>query len=216
MTTGHALKHAPWEEIPGLVHGFLPGRAEPDDAIHAPRQVHGTRVATLERAAPRPDADGLATAEAGASVGVVTADCVPILMLARRRHAIAAVHAGWRGAAGGVVESALAQLRSAFGVEPPDVEVAMGPAIGGCCYEVGPEVREAFAARTGDVTSPAWRTRGGRDVVDLRAAIRCLLAAAGVARVTTIGPCTRCATEYCSYRRDGAAAGRQWSFIGWT
>jgi YfiH family protein len=216
VTTGRALTHAPWESITGLVHGFLPGRAEPTETVHAPRQVHGTRVVTLDRSAERPEADGLVTADAGVRVGVVTADCVPILMLAQRRRAVAAVHAGWRGAAAGVVEGALAHLRSSFGVEPAELQVAMGPAIGACCYEVGPEVRTAFTARTGDLTAPAWSRRGERDVVDLRIAIGCLLAAAGVARVGTVGPCTRCSAEYSSYRRDGTDAARQWSFIGWS
>jgi purine-nucleoside/S-methyl-5'-thioadenosine phosphorylase / adenosine deaminase len=209
------LQHERWSDVPGLVHGFLPGNSTPSRAVDAPVQVHGARVVTLKPGAPRPEADGLVTDAAGACVGVVTADCVPLLVLARRAHAVAAVHAGWRGAAAGVAERALAHLAMTFGVEPAEVEVAMGPAIGPCCYEVGAEVRAAFVARTGDVTEPAWSSRNGRDVLDLRAALRLLLGAAGAGSVAVLGPCTRCSPDYCSFRRDGAAAGRQWSFIGW-
>jgi hypothetical protein len=172
-------------------------------------------VAALAPDGPRPDADGLATDRAGAFVGVVTADCVPLLLVAPRRRVVAAVHAGWRGAAAGVVEAALARLRDTFDIEPRDVGAAIGPAIGACCYEVGPEVRAAFVARTGETTACAWGRERGRDRLDLRAAVAALLVAAGVRDVATLGPCTRCSRDYCSYRRDGAAAGRQVSFIGW-
>jgi len=215
VTTTRTLVHEPWASVPGLVHGFLPGRVDPPVRVDLPRQVHGTRVVTLGDGAERPEADGMVTSARDTRVGIVTADCVPILMLARRPRAVAAVHAGWRGGAAGVVEAALDHLRATFGVEPRDVEIAMGPAIAGCCYEVGPEVRAAFAARAGDVTRDAWTRRADRDVLDLRAAIGLLARRAGVAHVAVLGPCTRCDAGYCSYRRDGAEAGRQLSFIGW-
>jgi len=215
VTTTRTLVHEPWLAVPGLVHGFLPGLVDPPRRVEVPRQVHGTRVVTLGDGAERPEADGLVTSAPCACVGIVTADCVPILMLARRARAVAAVHAGWRGAAAGVVEAALDHLRATFGVEPRDVEIAMGPAIGGCCYEIGPEVRAAFVARTGDVTRDAWTRGADRDLLDLRAAIGLLARRAGVVHVAVLGPCTRCDGGYCSYRRDGGDAGRQVSFIGW-
>jgi len=211
-----ALEHAPWRAVPGLRHGFLPGRTEPTHCVTLPRQVHGTRVLTADPNGDRPDADGLVTHAAGTCVGIVTADCVPMLMVAPQRRVVAAVHAGWRGAAGGIVGTALAHLRDQFDVEPADVEVALGPAIGPCCYEVGPEVRIAFRATSGEATAAAWQRRNDRDVLDLRHAVRALLHANGVERVTVIGPCTKCSPDFCSYRRDGADAGRQVSFIGWT
>jgi hypothetical protein len=209
------LLHPRWSSIPGLVHGFLAGRVEPRMPVLLPRQVHGTRVALADPTWTGEEADGLVTASSGTVVGVVTADCVPILLVAERQRVAAAVHAGWRGAAAGIVAAALAQMRRAFGVEPSDVEASLGPAIGPCCYEVGDEVREAFERRSGSVTRPSWSGRTGRIVLDLRGAIRLLLDAEGVRRTDLIGPCTRCAPEFCSYRRDGATAGRQLSFIGW-
>lgn len=223
------LTHAAWSDVAGLRHGFL-DRAEcadgpPWDAVVAragvvapvavPRQVHGTRVVTSTSARDRPAADGLVTAEAPRLVGVVTADCVPVLILDRERHVAAAVHAGWRGQVAGVLDAALAHLEGAFGSAPAALEALVGPAVGGCCYEVGPEVETAFRARTGAATDPAWSEHRGRRHVDLRVTARLLLERAGVAVGAVLGPCTVCDRRYSSYRRDGANAGRQLSFVGW-
>lgn len=210
-----ALEHEPWRAIPGLRHGFLAGNAGTDVPVLRVRQVHGTRVVTAAAGGEAPEADGLVTASPATRVGVVTADCAPVLLVAPRRHVVAAVHAGWRGAAAGIVDEAMAHLRRAFGVEPGDVRAAIGPAIGGCCYEVGAEVRAAFARRSGDATAAAWRVAGDRLMLDLRAAVAALLARAGVHDPAIVGPCTRCTPAYCSYRRDGPGCGRQMSFIGW-
>ena len=222
------LTHAPWTALPGLAHGFL-GRTECAaasawDAVVAragapfpvvtARQVHGTRVA-IAAPGPPPEADGLVSATAGQLVGVVTADCMPLLLIDRGRRVAAAVHAGWRGAAAGVIEAAVAKLGAAFQADAPSLEAAIGPAIGACCYEVGDEVLDAFRARVGDTTAPAWSRHDGRLYVDLRVAARLLLRAAGVGRVAVVGPCTACGSGHCSYRRDGAGAGRQLSFVGW-
>ena len=220
------LTHAGWRDVPGLRHGFLDrgecarGLGEAVAAVGVPlpldlpRQVHGIRV--LAASDDRPEADGLVTATAGRVVGVVTADCVPVLLVARDARVAAAVHAGWRGAAGGVVEAAVREM-AARGAEPARLEAAIGPAVGGCCYEVGGDVRDAFVARTGDVTADAWTGPAGRKYrVDLRRAVSLLLAAAGVRATTVLGPCTACTPAYCSYRRDGGGAGRQLSFVGWS
>jgi copper oxidase (laccase) domain-containing protein len=115
-----------------------------------------------------------------------------------------------------VLEAALARLRHDFGADASEVEAVLGPAIGPCCYRVGPEVEAAFVARTGDTTAPAWRREEERHFLDLRLAVRLLLEAAGVRSVQAVGPCTACTPSLASYRRDGAGAGRQLSFIGWT
>ena len=227
------LTHPGWSALPGIRHGFLDhaeSGAHPTgdawDAVVAAagvplpvctvRQVHGTRVVTADRQRETPEADGVATSAPGVAVGVVTADCVPALMLARECGVVASVHAGWRGAAAGVLEAAVAHLGSGFGVRPQDVEVCLGPAVGPCCYRVGSEVRAAFRARTGDLTAPAWRETGDALMLDLRLAERRLLEAAGVGHVSLLGPCTACMPSYASYRRDGPGAGRQLSFIART
>src|SRR5436309_6247880 len=116
------LTHPPWRARAGLVHGFL-DRTECDrrawPAVLAclgvpfplvvPRQVHGTSIVTAV-VGEVPEADGLVAAEPGVLVGVVTADCVPVLLVEPRRRIAAAVHGGWRGSAAGVLEEALRQL----------------------------------------------------------------------------------------------------------
>ena len=222
---GGMLTHAPWRDVAGLRHGFL-GCAECADArewapvvaragVVAPvvtaRQVHGVRVADGVPGGAPGEADAL-VAQPGAVVGIVTADCAPILLVDRERRAAAAVHAGWRGAAAGVLEAAVARLGDD---RAGALEAAIGPAVGPCCYVVGDDVRAAFAARTGDTTAAAWAPRGDRWALDLRAAVRLLLEAAGVRVVAALGPCTACDPGYYSYRRDGAGTGRQLSFVGW-
>jgi hypothetical protein len=224
------LTHPPWSREPGLRHGFLDGRESATatswegalgrlgirDPIALPQQVHGATVVDARAPGDRPRADALTVARPGVLVGIVTADCVPVLLVDPVRRVAAAVHAGWRGAALGVLEAAVERLARLHGSVAADVEAAIGPAIGGCCYVVGPEVRDAFRARTGDATAPAWERAGDRLRVDLRAAAQLLLARVGVTCAAVLGPCTACGEGYHSYRRDGAGAGRQLSFVGWT
>jgi hypothetical protein len=224
------LTHAAWAAIPGLVHGFLDreecagverwetalARAGVTLPVVTARQVHGSGV--LVAGGPETvatEADAVVTGAGGIAVGVVTADCVPVLLADREHRCAAAVHAGWRGAAAGVLEAAIMRLRDRFDVAPESLEAVIGPAVGPCCYAVGPEVSDAFRARTGETTAAAWSRRDGTLHVDLRAAVRSLLAAAGVTTAAIVGPCTACDRRFCSYRRDGAGCGRQLSFIGW-
>lgn len=222
------LAHAPWASLPGLIHGFLDAReSAPSDlgaalralgldvSLYTARQVHGTAVAIATANGPRQDADAILVTESGIAAGIVTADCVPILLLAPENGAAVAIHAGWRGAAAGVIEAALDALRARVGTTA-GVEGVIGPAIGGCCYQVGNEVAQAFRTRLGHITETAWRRDGDRWRLDLRTAVGSLLRASGVHRPTVLGPCTYCGAGYNSFRRDGRRAGRQLSFIGWT
>jgi hypothetical protein len=223
------LMHEPWTAVPGLRHGFLDARdsagAPPWGTALArlgvtlpvaiPQQVHGARVLDAAIGGERPRADGFVAAATGLLVGVVTADCVPVLLVDRARGVAAAVHAGWRGAALGVLEASVAKLVAEHGSVAGDLEAVIGPAVAGCCYEVGSEVLEAFRARVGDAIAPAWDRRGGRLHVDLRTAVQLLLARVGVTGSVVLGPCTACGTGYHSYRRDGGGTGRQLSFVGW-
>jgi hypothetical protein len=220
------LTHPAWKNTPGLRHGFLDGREcgeAPDwervlvrQDVRVPlvrgRQVHGTTVLLADQLTSVSEGDAVVATGYGIAVGVITADCVPVLLRDRRQRAIAAVHAGWRGAAAGVLEATLTTLQRIAGVEPHDLEAVIGPAAGGCCYEVGDDVRRAFGERV----AAAFVPRRDRHVFDLRAAVRTLAESAGVGTVAQLGPCTVCDTAYASYRRDGAAAGRQLSFIALT
>jgi polyphenol oxidase len=166
------------------------------------RQVHGARVRAVDApdAAAPPDGDGLVTGAGGLALAVVGADCLPVLMWRDDVARVAACHAGWRGLVAGVVEATAAALG-----EPARVRAAIGPGIGPCCYQVSSDVRATFVARFGAGVVV-------EDRVDLPAAARAALAAAGVpaGRVRAVGACTRCHPDrFFSFRRDGRAAGRQ-------
>lgn len=168
------------------------------------RQVHGATVLAA-RPGACDEGDALVTAQAGLALVVVTADCVPILLAGRDR--VAAIHAGWRGLASGIVAAALAKLD-----DPGPIVAWIGPAIGPCCYEVGEEVAAPIAARS----SEAVRSTGprGRPHLDLPLAAAVELWRGGVAEVRRVGVCTACHPGTLeSYRRDGAAAGRNLSVI---
>jgi polyphenol oxidase len=165
------------------------------------RQVHGSHVlrsAELpEPGAPPPEADGQATAMHGLAPIVLTADCLPIAIAGGG--AVAVVHAGWRGLAAGVVGEGISAVR-ALGAGG-ELEAAIGPGAGPCCYEVGDEVRDAFAAHGPQVLR-------GRNV-DLKAIARAQLREAGVQEVHDVGLCTICTEEFFSHRRDHGVTGRQ-------
>jgi YfiH family protein len=194
-------------------------RSLPGCEIVRMNQVHGARVAAA-RAGDRllPDTDGLMTAEPGLCLSTLTADCVPILMVAPAARAVMALHAGWRGTVAGISHAALDAGRFDLGVEPAQWRVAFGPAIRGCCYEVESDVVRRIEKRWGAMPK-AWRASGERGKLDLGAVNRRILTAAGVLpeNVVEIGPCTACAPgEYFSHRASGGRTGRQLSFIGWS
>jgi YfiH family protein len=174
------------------------------------RQVHGTNAQLRETApaegSPPPEADAQITPAAHLTPLVLVADCVPLVIAASgpRNPLVAAVHCGWRGIAGGIVETVL-------GTTGPQVRAAIGPGIGACCYEVGDEVRAAFRAR-GHVDEVM---RDGR--LDLARAIRAELERLGLApgQVHECGLCTACNPElFFSHRRDRGRTGRQ-AGLGW-
>jgi YfiH family protein len=170
------------------------------DALRCVTQVHGAEVVHGRDAAMTVEADAVWTDRPAEAVGVRVADCVPILAArldeTGRAVAVVAIHAGWRGTAAGVVRAGLSALGAGR------VVAAIGPAIGGCCYRVGPEVIDGVARRA---PGEAWRQG---DFVDLRTANAAILEACGV-EVEVVGPCTRCDARWWSHRRDGAGAGRQ-------
>jgi YfiH family protein len=186
--------------------------------------------------------DALITRAHGLLLAVQTADCVPILLADRRTRAVAAVHAGWRGTLARITEKALGRMKMEFDTRAQDVVAALGPAIGGCCYEVGPEVAQAFAAQFADARDwfegPFERLAGGDDPapfpwlsmtppghdapaprvrLDLRAANRRQLEAAGVpaAHIVSSALCTSCRTDLLfSHRRERGRTGRLMSVVG--
>jgi polyphenol oxidase len=119
-------------------------------AVVALTQVHGNRAVIIRRGQPvpvdRPEADILVSNDPEVAIAVRAADCVPLLLADARTGAVAAVHAGWRGTAAGAARVAVETLHEELRVDPADVTAAIGPSIGACCYEVGPELVDAFAA----------------------------------------------------------------------
>lgn len=158
------------------------------------------------------EGDALATDRPGLLLGVKTADCLPILLADRERRVVAAVHAGWRGTARGIVRRTVETLRRSFSCQPEDLVVAIGPGIGVCCYEVGPEVADRFRSLLPELDGAQGSVR-----LDLVEANRRELIAAGVAaeRVWTADLCTCCCPEeFHSHRREPLLRGRMWSVIG--
>lgn len=176
------------------------------DRVAMGRQVHG---ATVDRAGrkipgaysapghdPPPEADGQWTDERNRPLLVLVADCLPVALLGDR--GLAMLHCGWRGLAAGIVAAAAAQVGARA--------AAIGPGIGPCCFEVGPEVEEAFSG-----LGPGLMR--GRNL-DLPGVARRLLAASGVETVESADVCTCCDGRFFSHRRDRGVTGRQ-AGIAW-
>src|SRR5207302_10677428 len=183
-------------------------------------------------------ADASVTIRPRLRLGVQTADCVPILLVAPKKRTIAAIRAGWRGTLQRIVVKAIGQLQMHFKSKPADLFAAIGPSIGGCCYEVGTEVATQFLSqfaeapewfdefRTGDepnpiqwlnIMPPGHQPAPRNVLLDLRKANRAQLLGAGVraSNIFVSGLCTACRRDLpFSYRQERAQSGRLLSVIG--
>lgn len=197
----------------GVPHLFgLRDSVEPRGVVR-PRQVHGSCVALLQRGEAVPvAADAIVSHDPGAPVGIVTADCVPILACCDSGEVVAAIHAGWRGLAAGVVERGIAVLREQA-PSRSSLQAVIGPHIGACCYEVDEPVLGPLRARFGAQLSIALaESAPGRWLLDLAAVVAIALERSGIqgdALGRVPAACTFCEPErFHSYRRDGSRAGR--------
>lgn len=184
------------------------------------KQVHGVAsVVVAAKAVPAegrwPHADIVMTDDPDVAVCVQVADCVPMLLADPAHRAVAAVHAGWRGTAAGIAREAVAAMSARFGSRPDRLVAAIGPSIGGCCYQVGPEVLEAFlAGGFSKAETDSWFRpdgNGDRLKLDVRAANRAQLVGAGLdpGNVAVCDLCTACHPSlFFSYRREGPGTGR--------
>ncbi|MBA2766674.1 MAG: polyphenol oxidase family protein [Actinomycetota bacterium] len=165
------------------------------------RQVHEAHIHRADAPGHAGDADGQATTSRGIACTVLTADCLPVAVIAPG--GVAMLHAGWRGLAASVLEEGVAALRVAGEGESDGLVAAIGPGAGRCCYEVGDEVRAAFADEGEDV-------RAGRNL-DLPLIAERRLRRSGVTEVHQTGLCTMCdpRERFFSHRRDGGVTGRQ-------
>lgn len=177
-------------------------------------QVHGTRVADLDREATPAPADAACTRTPGRVCAILVADCLPVLFATRCGDAVAAAHAGWRGLAAGVLEATVAAL----GVPGSALVAWLGPAIGPRHFEVGAAVREAFLAADAGCETHFRPNERERWLCDLEGLARRQLAALGVARVRGGGECTYSDAErYFSHRRaqpTGRMAALAWIGAG--
>ena len=198
-------------------------------AVVTVAQVHGAAVSVVRRGVPAPgspaQADALVSDDPDVAIAVRAADCVPLLMADRVSAAVAAVHAGWRGTASRAATAALNGLMREFGTRPADVVVAIGPSIGPCCYEVGSELVDAFAAAGHErylidrwftaTPPPRGEFRAGRDAPALRLDVagsnRDQLILAGIPedQIYAAGLCTAMHRDILtSYRAEKEKAGR--------
>jgi polyphenol oxidase len=188
------------------------------------KQVHGRAICVVRPGASPlhqipPDADAVVSGTPGHVLAVQVADCVPLLLGDPRTGAVAAIHAGWRGSAARISEACVQTMVEEFGVRPADLIAAVGPSIGECCYEVGPELSDAFrqSGATEDQLS-RWFTHpwAGSLRLDLWAVNTDQLIAAGLqhTRIFRSCLCTRThATVFDSYRAEGSNAGRMAALI---
>jgi YfiH family protein len=226
-------------QLSGPADERLLARAVGAERLASLTQVHGNAVVVIRRSGGsaqqdppydstqpgrprgRPDADALVSDDPGIAIAVRAADCVPLLMADRVRGVIAAVHAGWRGTCARAVVVAVDALEREFGTRPEDIVVAIGPSIGPCCYEVGSELVDAFAAaghprhlidRWFHAPPPARGTRDRpRLRLDVAGANRDQLLLAGVddAQIHMSGLCTAMHLDVLtSYRVEKEKAGR--------
>ncbi len=218
---------------------------EPGTPLISIRQFHSNLlvVASASDAGREPSAkaDGLLTDEPGLLLAIQTADCIPVLVADRKRRAVAAYHAGWRGAVQRIVETGVGRMRLEFGSRPEDLIAAIGPGVGVCCYAVGEEVFSAFESQFPYARALFREVLGGDPVrakypllfltqrapghlsleptlhLDLVEANRRQLLAAGVrtSAIQVVGGCTSCHPElFFSHRASLGATGRMMGVIG--
>lgn len=201
----------------GVAHGFGERGAQVPDQTVFSRQVHGVVVIRGEALGGNAaaEADAIVSKTPGLAVGIVTADCLPILVSSADGAQVAAIHAGWRGLAAGVIEAGVAALE----LPPASLFAAIGPAARGCCYEVDDPVATALAVPysdlLGDLLVPG---QPGRYQLDLPGVAARVLRRIGLAvdRIGVAGAlCTICTPgpRFESFRRDGGRAGRLRHFI---
>ncbi|HET8547267.1 MAG TPA: peptidoglycan editing factor PgeF [Bryobacteraceae bacterium] len=196
--------------LPWLIHGFGT-RLSTDWPREYTRvkQVHSDTIfAVDERPARVMVGDALVTRTPGRMVGVRTADCVPILLADPANRAVAAIHAGWRGTVQNIAGKTVERMRLEYGTNAADLLAVIGPSIGECCYEVGPEVAGQF--------DELMANRVDSRRLNLEEANRRQLIAAGLRNesIELGSVCTRCHEEFHSWRRDREAAGRMVAAIG--
>ncbi len=218
MSKGHITVPAFADTREGVRH-FFGTRHEagrPDQAapvVVSVTQVHGTDALVLDRPVEPGETfaggwDALVTNQREVWLTVKTADCVPVLVHDPRQGAVAAIHAGWRGAVAGILPRTLAVMRERFGSDPGSLRIGIGPSAGSCCYEVDEPVLKKLREGVPDWSLVVRETGPGTWLLDLRGLLLRQAQAMGADRtsIRTVNACTIChPTLFHSYRRDGTA-----------
>ncbi len=184
------------------------------DDIYMPIQKHTDKVIVLDSLEPK-IGDAVVTNKKGILIGVQVADCVPILLVDKKKYAVGAVHAGWRGTAEGILKKTITRLADRFFSSPSDILIAIGPSIRWCCYGVGYEVVENVQKTTG--LGDYIMNKGEKYCLDLATANKYQALSSGVSseNIWMSDECTFCLPQkYYSYRFAKGHTGRQCGFIG--
>ena len=206
------IRCRPWFEFVWQNHAFGSRHASLTPSVTL-RQVHSATVQLADGLHDREaEGDALVTDQVGLSIGVRTADCVPILLLDPDSRAVGVVHAGWRGAAAQILRETVLMLTERFGTHPAQLQAAIGPCIRPCCYEVNEEVAVRFLPWLPHLKPD----RPGKYHLDLAQANAAQLLEAGLTsgHIFDSGLCTSCnPAHYHSYRRESSDPGRMLSVI---
>ena len=184
-----------------------------DNGFASSHQIHGTEIRHVTEPGSYTGFDALMTNQPGLLVGVTVADCVPVLVYDSQHHAVAAIHAGWRGTVGGIVTKTLARMQAQFGTHPSHCYAYVGTCIDECSFAVGPEVADQFSA-----SFVRFDAATDRHYVNLKAANKQQLLDAGVPDAQTeVSPFSTVLNnaDYFSYRAEGGQTGRMLAVIGW-
>lgn len=184
-------------------------------------QVHGSEILVIDQSNPevshfqRVDSDAIITNQRNILIGILVADCFPVILYDRVKHVAGVVHLGWRGTASGLLGRTVKAMCELFGCQPADLRAAVGPGVAAHGYEVDRPVRDQFRQGTGQWDRIATETTLGHWQLDLQKSISLQLDEAGLSRagVDTVSECTCCHKEtFFSYRRDQGRTGRQMGF----
>lgn len=181
------------------------------DLLAIPEQVHSGRVIKIDSPGRYGNIDGLVTLNKKIVLSIQTADCVPIFLFDKNTQIFGLVHAGWRGTLLGIAGKTI-KIFIKYGADPANIQVLLGPSIGQCCFETGPDVWKKFPEE--------FLLKGKKDryYIDLSGSIKAEFLAGGLKPdlISSIRQCTFCGVEkFPSFRRDGANAGRMAVVCGW-
>lgn len=203
-------------EKDGSIINALAGELNiPSEKVYLPVQKHTDKIYILENGVEPVVADAVVTKRKNILIGVLVADCVPILMYDKSKEVIGAVHAGWRGTARYITKNAIRTMQKRFGSSVTDISIAIGPSIRGCSYEVDEEVKAEVEKATGK--GDYFMRQEDKYFIDLSSANKIQSLSVGIPEnnIWQSDECTFCNPQkYYSYRFSKGSTGRQGGFIG--